>query len=200
MTLSFFPGLAGMCSAVAATLPLPDGIYPYSVVEQDLSAALKEYGHNLNINIEISPKVEGKLRGRLPSLSAKAFLDTICQSYALDWYYDGYTLHISTADERTTQFISLRTFSVTDLTQALVKLDFYDERYTVRAGPNAKTVIASGPPRYVSLIEQTVLALPHPERLRLTQHDNVPQTVIYRGGSVAVVKFGGSLAASEPKK
>ncbi len=188
-------------STSAATLRLPEGAYPYSVVEQDLSAVLREFGHNVGVYVDISPKVQGRMRGRVAQTTAKDFLDNICESYALEWYFDGYALHISTADEKATRFLSLRTFTLEDLSNALRLLGFFDERYPLHAAPSGKTVIASGPPRYVDLVEQTLLVLPHPENLRLAARtEAVPETVVYRAGSMAIVKFAGESKATESKK
>jgi type III secretion protein C len=192
---------SGPTSAGAAALILPGGTYPYSVVEQDVSVALREFGHNVGLYVDVSPKVQGRLRGRLARSSARDFLDNVCGSYALDWYFDGYTLYISTVEERATRFLSLRGFSLQDVTSGLQMLGFDDDRYPLHAGPNGMTVIASGPPRYVALVEQTVGALPHPENLRLASRtDAVSQTVIYRGASTAVVKFAPDSNAPDSKK
>lgn len=199
LTLSGFA--IGSVSAGAAALVLPSGVYPYRVVEQDVAAALHEFGHNVGIEVEVSPKVRGRLRGRLAPVSAREFLDNVCGSYALDWYYDGYILHISAMEERTTRFLPLRGFSLQDVTSGLRMLNFDDERYLLRAGPNGATVIAFGPPRYVSLVEQTVTALPHPENLRLaSRSESVTETTIYRGASTAIIKFAGDSSAPGSRK
>ncbi|MBJ7533122.1 nodulation protein NolW [Rhodomicrobium vannielii ATCC 17100] len=176
--------------AIAAEPALPDTPYPYSVVEQDVSVALREFGHNVGIPIETSSKVQGRLRGRLERLTAKQFLANICAAYALDWYYDGYTLYISSADEKTTRFVSLPSSPPEELVKALKILGFSDERYPLRAGPKAGSVIVSGPPRYVSLVEQTAIALPNLENVRIGPAPGpVSQTTIYRGSAAEIVKF-----------
>jgi type III secretion protein C len=195
--LIFYAPLTG---SAAASLPLPEGVYPYSVVEQDLPTVLREFGQNVGVATVVSPKVQGRLRGRLTQTTAQGFLDNLCESYALDWYFDGYTLFISSAGERETRFLPLRSFSVEDLVNALSKLGFYDDRFSLRPAPAGKSVISSGPPRYVELIEQTLLVLPHPENLRVTSHsEGISQTTIYRGSATSVVKFGIESKAPEAR-
>jgi type III secretion protein C len=182
---------APLSGSVAASLPLPEGVYPYSVVEQDLPMILREFGQNIGVATVVSPKVQGRLRGRLARTTAQGFLDNLCEAYALDWYFDGYTLFVSSATERATRFLPLRSFSLEDLETALRKLGFYDGRYPLRSAPTGRSAVASGPPRYVDLIEQTLLVLPHPENLRVTAHsESISQTTVYRGSATSVVKFG----------
>ena len=94
-------------SALAAPMQLPDGIYPYSVLDQDVTAVLREFGQNLGLRVKLSPKVSGTVKGKLPRLPALEFLNHVCQMYGLEWYYDGATLHISSVSEETTRFLPL---------------------------------------------------------------------------------------------
>lgn len=168
-------------SALAAPMQLPDGIYPYSVLDQDVTAVLREFGQNLGLKIKLSAKVSGTVKGKLPRLPALGFLNHVCQMYGLEWYYDGATLHISSVSEETTRFLPLqKALLLPGLIASLERLSFYDERYPIRIGAGGASVIVTGPPVYVALIEQTLL-----------MQGGVPkQTMIYRGGSVAIEKFG----------
>lgn len=168
----------------AAAIRFPDGIYPYSIVEQDIAVVLREFGQNLGIRVKLSPKVSGAVKGKLPPLPALGFLNHLCQTYGLEWYFDGSTLHISSISEEVTRFLPLnKSNSPATLIDTLKQLSFYDERYPLRPGPDDLSIVVTGPPVYVGLIEQTLSALP--------QGAAVPaQTVIYRGASVSVEQFG----------
>ncbi len=167
-------------SAFAATMHLPDGVYPYSVLDQDVKAVLREFGQNLGLRVKLSPKVSGTVKGKLPRLPAQEFLKHICQMYGLEWYYDGTTLHVSSVSEETTRFLPLhRAVSLPALIESLRKLSFYDERYPIRTGADNASVIVTGPPVYAALVEQTLL----------TQGSVPKQIVIYRGGNVSIEKF-----------
>ncbi len=175
LPLSLFP------SALAAPLQLPEGIYPYSVLNQDVTAVLREFGQNLGLRVKLSTKVSGTVKGKLPRLQALEFLNHVCQMYGLEWYYDGAALHVSAVSEETTRFLPLhRALSLPALIESLKRLSFYDERYPIRADAGKASVIVTGPPVYTALVEQTLL-----------MQGGVPkQTIIYRGGSVSIEKFG----------
>ncbi len=162
-------------------MQLPDGIYPYSVLDQDVTAVLREFGQNLGLRVKLSPKVSGTVKGKLPRLQALEFLNHVCQMFGLEWYYDGATLHISSVSEETTRFLPLqKAVLLPVLIESLKKLSFYDERYPIRTSAGNTSVIVTGPPVYAALIEQTLL-----------MQGGVPkQTIIYRGGSVTIEKFG----------
>src|SRR5688500_7385085 len=55
-------------TTLAAQLKLPDSTYTYTVINQDLPAALLEFGSNLNIKVNVSQEVRGRIQGRLPDL------------------------------------------------------------------------------------------------------------------------------------
>jgi type II secretory pathway component GspD/PulD (secretin) len=182
---SFWGGVPLAGAALAAPLELPDGVYPYSVLDQDVTGVLREFGQNLGLRVKLSPKVSGTVKGKLPRLSAREFLDHICQMYGLEWYFDGGTLHISSVSEDTTRFLPLHGgLSVPVLIESLKGLSFYDARYPIRAGVDNASVIVTGPPVYAALVEQTFLM----------QGGAPKQTLIYRAGSVSVEKFGAEAA------
>ncbi len=177
--LAFLPS-----PVTAAALRLPDEIYPYSVVEQDIAVVLREFGQNVGVRIKVSPKVNGSVKGKLPQLRALDFLNHLCQTYGLEWYFDGSTLHISSTSEEVTRFLPInKPLTPAKLIENLKQLSFYDERFPVRTGPDGASVVVSGPPVYVDLVEQTLSSTPN-------GISEIPtQTVIYRGPNVSVERF-----------
>ena len=76
------------------------GPYRYIVVDQDIRAILTEFGRNMNVTVKVSDQVAvRRIRGRLPVAGAKDFLNRLCESYGLAWYFDGAVLHISGTTE-----------------------------------------------------------------------------------------------------
>ena len=69
--------VAAPLPAGAAVLKLSDKPYSYTVIDQDLSAALQEFGSNVGIKVNISPEVKGRIQGRMPEGTAQAFLDRL---------------------------------------------------------------------------------------------------------------------------
>jgi type III secretion protein C len=162
-------------------MQLPDGVYPYSVIDQDVGAVLREFGQNMGLRVKLSTKVNGPVSGKLPRLPALEFLNHVCQMHGLEWYYDGATLHISSVTEENTRFLSLhKAVSLPALIESLKQLSFYDERYPLRASADHASLIITGPPAYAALVEQTLL-----------MQDGAPkQTIVYRGGAVSIEKYG----------
>jgi type III secretion protein C len=171
-------------AASADKLKLPDGEYPYRIVDQDLTVVLHEFGQNLGLRVKLSPKVLGQVKGGFPRSSALAFLNAICRMYGLDWYYDGSTLHVTSVTEEVTRFLPVRKETPARLTENLKRLSFYDERFSLRPNTDNTSVVISGPPAYVALVEQTLSSMQR-------GFGDIPaQTVIYRGATVTVEKFG----------
>jgi type III secretion protein C len=152
-------------------------------VDQELTVVLREFGQNLGLRVKLSPRVSGQVKGGLPRSSALTFLNTICQMYGLDWYFDGSTLHVTSVTEEVTRFLPARQETQAKLTEHLKKLSFYDDRFPLRSNPENTAMVVSGPPAYVAVIEQTLASMQR-------QLGEFPtQTVIYRGSSVTVEKF-----------
>jgi type III secretion protein C len=174
-----------MVQVQAAPLNLPQGPYPYRIVDQDLAAVLQEFGHNLGLRVITSPRVSGKVQGRIPGPSALEFLNNLCRLYGLDWYYDGAALYVTASTEEVTRFLRLKKETTFEsLTDSLKKLSLYDERYPIKGGPDNGSVLISGPPAYVAIIEQTLSSTSAGGYV-----EPPSATVIYRGPVVTVEKF-----------
>jgi type II secretory pathway component GspD/PulD (secretin) len=173
--------------------------YKYIVVDQDLKAVLTEFGRNLDIAVEVSDQVKGRMRGRLPAGTAEQFLSALCESYGLVWYFDGAALHVSAKSESKTELVDVGQLPAADLKalpDKLEKLGIADRRFPLRTTDNVGVISVSGPPTYVSLVRQTLAAMirsatpPAPEG---NQKDEVGVRV-FRGGSAAVP----GLASTDP--
>ena len=51
--------------------------YTYVTVDQELQQVLREFAANVGVTIQISPNVQGMVRGRLPSLPPDQFLELL---------------------------------------------------------------------------------------------------------------------------
>lgn len=167
-------------SLYGADFAWPASPYPYSVVDQDLKAALHELGRNVGIRMHISDKVTGRVKGRIQHRTSKEFFAQICSSYGLEWYFDGFTMHISSSEENQSRMINTTGFRTSEIKSRLQSSGIYDERFPLRAQSKGHYVVVFGPPIYIELVEQMVSSL--------TLAD--ARTVLYRGESVSVVKFG----------
>ncbi|MBQ0820145.1 nodulation protein NolW [Microvirga sp. HBU67558] len=179
-------------STLGLSLSLPSTPYRYTVLDQDLSAALKEFGSNLKIRVNVSAEVRGRIRGRMPDLAPREFLDRLTELYDLQWYFDGLVLYVSAAREAQTRMLVLAPVRFDAFKTALDELDISDARYVVRPAPGNGLVLVSGPPRFVTLVEQTFNGLVAEARAQLPVAAPTKQSVLilFRGSSTMVVRDG----------
>ncbi|NOJ43844.1 secretin N-terminal domain-containing protein [Bradyrhizobium australiense] len=181
-------------TAFAAPLSLPSAPYSYTVLDQDLSAALLEFGNNLNIRVNVSAEVKGRIRGRMPDLPPREFLDRLTNLYNLQWYYDGLVLYVSAANEAQSRLLVLKPISFDAFKAALDALNISDERYLVRPAPGDGLVLVSGPPRFIALLEQTLNGLVAEAQTRphaaVEKRPRESVLKLFRGSSTTVVRDG----------
>ena len=181
-------------TAGAAPLQLPDTPYNYTVVDQDLPAALQEFGTNLGVKVNVSSDVRGRIQGRLPELRPRAFLDRLAAMFNLEWYYDGQVLYISSVKEAQTRLLVLAPIGFEQFKTALRVLKVADERFAVVAAPGNGLVLVSGPPRFVAMTEQTLAGLIAEEQAKPKPGPQSPpnETVlnVFRGTHVSVWRNG----------
>ncbi|MGX5831859.1 secretin N-terminal domain-containing protein [Mesorhizobium sp. 43Arga] len=180
----------GFHSALGVPLSLPSAPYRYTVLDQDLSAALQEFGNNLNISVNISPEVKGRIRGRMPDLAPREFLDRLTELYDLQWYFDGLVLYVSAAKEAQTRMLVLAPIRFDAFKAALDELDISDDRYVVRPAPGNGLVLVSGPPRFTALVEQTFNGLVAQAQPHAAAPAKQSVLTLFRGSSTMVVRDG----------
>ena len=189
-----FPVLSVMLASVAisasgpvhgAELRLGDKPYNYTVIDQDLRDVLHQFGSNMHLRVELSDAVKGRVRGRMTTDSPRRFLEAVAANYGLDWYYDGFKLYVTASNEDVSKFISLPRDLSEALKSALSSGGISDSRFPLRALAGTDSVIVSGPPHFVDLVEQAVSALVPPKSA-----DASPSSVtVYRGAGVQKSDF-----------
>lgn len=185
----------GVAATLGDPLSFPSTPYRYTVLDQDLSAALQEFGNNLNIRVNISAEVKGRIRGRQPDLPPREFLDRLTNLYDLQWYYDGLVLYVSAAKEAQTRMLALTPIRFDSFKGALDELNISDDRYVVRPAPGNGLVLVSGPPRFIALVEQTFNGLMAEAEAQAQPHveETPPREsvlILFRGSSTMVVRNG----------
>jgi len=173
----------------AADLPFPEGIYPYGIVEQELGVILREYGQNLGVRVQVSPKIQGSVRGKLPPLTAKAFLEHLCRVYNIDWYFDGHVLYLTTTDESALRVLTLGQAKLDKLLINLKEASLFDPGYAIAPALDGKSISLAAPPRYVGLIEQNIAALNAQAATPVMANAPAIKTRVYRGQQTSVVEF-----------
>ncbi|OED41794.1 hypothetical protein AB833_08820 [Chromatiales bacterium (ex Bugula neritina AB1)] len=145
--------------ATAAELLLTDEPYQYITVDQSLPNVLRAFGSNLGFSVQVSPGVSGQVRGRLPEMSQREFLEFLSRTYSLVWYYDGFVLHVENARESQSKVFRLGALSPDRLEQSLRDLNIWDPRFSIKSSPGSDLTYVSGPKRYVELVEDAIVSL-----------------------------------------
>lgn len=159
--------------------------FDYAVIDQELRDLLSEFGRHVGLAVTVSDQVRGRVRGRLPPLPPRLFLERLAAVHGFDWYVDGTTLHVSAAAEARSLLLDLNQVAPAALEAALRQLGVLDARWPLRAANGGTNLaLVSGPPRYVALVEQTLAALVR--RPRQPDGSAQPQTApvnirIFRG-------------------
>jgi len=182
-------------ATLGAPLSLPSTPYSYTVLDQDLSAALQEFGSNLNVKVNVSTEVKGRIRGRMPDLPPREFLDRLTKLYNLQWYYDGLVLYVTAAKEAQSRLLVLAPISFDAFKSALNALNISDDRFVVKPAPGNGLVLASGPPRFIALAEQTLNGLvaeaqARPRTVNVEKPPRESVLMLFRGSSTMVIRDG----------
>lgn len=146
-------------SAAAADPPWFSEPYDYVIVDQDLRDVLREFADNLGFRVQLSDEIDGQIRGDWPGVTARLFIDALARQFSFDWYYEGETLYVTARSEAEARMLALGPVGFTELESELLNLDILDARYPLRFSDESNLALVSGPPRYVELIEETLLAL-----------------------------------------
>jgi type II secretory pathway component GspD/PulD (secretin) len=177
--------LGSAAPVLGAEPPWPPGPYKYLVIDQDIKDVLAEFGRNIGLPVRVSDYVKGRLRGQIAvtTATAREYLDSLCESYNLVWYFDGAVLHVSAKSETRTELVRIGRLSPTQAGERLTALGYADARFPLRSTEDAAVVSVSGPPPFVSLVRQT-LATPAPRPPPVQEDTHVDETTIrvIRGG------------------
>jgi type III secretion protein C len=183
--------LAGLIAPAQGSDPRwPDGPYKYLVIDQDIKDVLTEFGRNIDVPVEVSNQVKGRLRGQLPVATAKEFLNKLCESYGLVWYFDGATLHVSAKTEVKTELINIGRLPVKNLTDQLNTLGIADPRFPVRSTPDGGVISVSGPAPYLAMVRQTLTAMARSAApvVREDKADDEIRVRVFRGNTSELSK------------
>jgi type III secretion protein C len=147
--------------AFAAELSLPAKKLEYFAERKDLKAFLREFASSQGIQISIDPEIQGTLSGRY-ELTPRAMLALLCANYGLEWYFDGRVLHVEPASSAQSEVIQLKDISPETFLASLNQLGVSDKRFSLSIDQNSKSVLASGPRKFVELVKQTAQAADKP--------------------------------------
>ena len=142
--------LAG--SAMAAVIPWQSQKFEYVADRKDVKDVLRDLGASQHVMTWISPQVEGSVTGNFNEAPQK-FLDRMAATFGFAWYYDGAVLRVTGANEAQSATIALQRASTSQVKRALTRLGVTDPRFPVLYDDETGSVVVSGPPRLVELVQ-----------------------------------------------
>lgn len=142
--------------AATASMSWLEQDYPYLAIDQALPDALRELGHNLDVTIDVSPNVRGRVRHYEHEGSASEFLDSITAEHRLDWVFDQGRLFVSSADEKTARSWSGGAGAFESVRAALADAALDDPRYPIGFDSGRGEINLFAPPHYMSLAARVI--------------------------------------------
>lgn len=160
-------------AASAAQLTWKPEAVNLMVQDKPLPDVLRELFASLGQPVVISDRVRGNVTGRF-NAPAEEFFNNLASVFGLMSYYDGSVLYISTGSEATSRVIPLRGVTPDRFRRTLAEMDVLDRRYELTIQDSERLVKASGPPRYVEVVEEIASKLEQTANRSRAQSARVP--------------------------
>jgi type III secretion protein C len=152
----FAAALAAATASVGATDMGSDGAatgwqgsrFVYQTNGSSIADTLNMFGAGQNVAIRLSGHVTGVVRGRF-DMPPQQFLDTLCASFGLVWYYDGAVIQVSPASEQQSLAIRPNYLSPSALIAALERAGAVDPHFPLQLDTPRGTVRLTGPVNYL---------------------------------------------------
>jgi type III secretion protein C len=141
---------------VAAAIPWKAPRYSLVARSMNIREALETFGTAQGISVVMSKAVGGVFSGSFKDVPAGEFLDRVATSYNLIWYYDGAALYVYASGEVQTFLLDLKYMKAGEVRALIRELGVEDARYPIKTASNDELIMVSGPPRYVTLVAETI--------------------------------------------
>ena len=153
-----FMALAVQGSETNTVTSIPWKAPRYSLVAQTMNIrqALESFGSAQGISVVMSKAVAGTFSGTFSNIPAAEFLDRISTSHNLIWYYDGAALYVYGSGEVATILLDLKYMKAGEVRSLIRDLGVEDSRFPIKTASNDELIMVSGPPRYVTLVAETI--------------------------------------------
>lgn len=158
LSMVLFLALAVQGSETNTVTSIPWKAPRYSLVAQTMNIrqALESFGSAQGISVVMSKAVAGSFSGTFSNIPAAEFLDRISTSHNLIWYYDGAALYVYGSGEVATILLDLKYMKAGEVRELLRDLGVEDSRFPIKTASNDELIMVSGPPRYVTLVAETI--------------------------------------------
>lgn len=147
---------SGAEKPVADTIPWKTPTYSLVARSMPLRQALETFGTAQGVSVVMSKAVGGTFSGTFKDVGSGEFLDRIATAYNLIWYYDGAALYVYGSGEVQTMLLDLKYMKAGEVRALIRELGVEDARFPIKTASNDELIMVSGPPRYVSLVGETI--------------------------------------------
>lgn len=167
--------------------------FGYVAIDQSLRDLLREFAAAVAVPLDVSDAVRGQVSGRWPEMPADRFLGALTRSERLESYFDGATLFVSAASENASRMLPLHGATLDQVGRGLEHAGWLDDHFSVRPGPTPGVALVSGPPRFLSVVQQTIDAIADTPTPTVAQASPPPTVVterrmqVFRGSAVTSV-------------
>lgn len=127
--------------------------FSYLAEGKKLPDFLREFAASQGLVAIVDKDIDGTVSGNFNMPPAR-MLETISRSFGLVWYYDGRFIYFYPAGSVSTKIIKLTSAPPSRLVASLHALGIEDRRFPLTVDEKEGTVIATGPGRYVELVDQ----------------------------------------------
>ena len=145
-------------TAAMAVTELPKKPFVYKADSRKLPDVLQDLAATMELPITIAEGVDGTVNGKF-NLTPASFLDLMSSAYNLTWYFDGSALFVYPSRANQSKVLFLRDFGAERIERLLQSLKLGDKRFPLRYDAAEKTLVVSGPPRHLELIDAMVDAI-----------------------------------------
>ncbi|MEN9774552.1 MAG: hypothetical protein RL322_1622 [Pseudomonadota bacterium] len=150
-----------MPGAQAGPPPWPEAEFSYYADRSSLRRVLLDFAASFNLTLESTIALNDSVNGRFNTPSPTAFINRLGGTYGFVWFTHAGRLHISSARDIQVKPIYVPSVTSADrLRQLLASLGVLETKFGWGALPEQGTIVLSGPPAYVELVERTIRALP----------------------------------------
>lgn len=143
---------------VTAAAPLKPDWQPvpfsYYAKKQSLADVFTNFGLSVDTDVVVSDKVKGNLDGIFYAATPQLFLLNICKKHALDWYFDGQTIHISRIADRMVKKFKALDGDVQALTERILMNPAWQPQF--KMVPAKDGVVVTAPERLIAKLGRSL--------------------------------------------
>ncbi len=164
--------LAGLCLVAAMLMgasrpaeagppPWPEVEFSYYAERKTLGEVLQDFAASFSLSLESTVAMNEIVNGRFNTANPTVFINRLGGTYGFNWFTHAGTLFVS--NSRDIQVRSIYTPSVANARNfrpLLTSLGVLEAKFGWGEMLDQGTVVVSGPPAYVALVERTIRALP----------------------------------------